>query len=119
MTIKKVLTSAIIIVILHVITRQMPVVDWLRSNENNISKAYREFEIDRKRVREWDQKYDVLVANNRGQNAKRRQIGCDRSALSSDLDLKSVRNSRNREGRRWYCIEWLLDRKVDTNSPGA
>jgi len=34
------------------------VVDWLRKNERNVSKTARGFEIDRKRVREWDKNYE-------------------------------------------------------------
>ena len=63
-------------------------VDWLRKNDRNVSNTAREFEIDRKRVREWDKNYDKLLENKAGQSAKKRKIGCGRKPLSSDLDVK-------------------------------
>ena len=64
------------------------VVDWLRRNQRNVSLAAREFSIDRKRVREWDQKYDLLQKSNKGVAAKRRKISICRSALHPELDVK-------------------------------
>ena len=64
------------------------VVDWLRRNDRNVSKTAREFEIDRKRVREWDNNYAKLLENKTGQSAKKRKIGCGRKPLSFDLDVK-------------------------------
>ena len=63
-------------------------VDWLRKNDRNVSKTAREFEIDRKRVREWDKNHDKLLENKTGQLAKKRKIGCGRKPLSVDLDVK-------------------------------
>ena len=62
--------------------------DWLRRNQRNISKTSCEFNIDRKRVREWDQKYDFLKQHNKGSSAKRRKLYCGRTPLSADLDTK-------------------------------
>ena len=45
---------------------KIPVVDWLRKNNRNVSKTAREFEIDRKRVQEWDKNYDKLLENKVG-----------------------------------------------------
>ena len=42
----------------HTVDFKIMVVHW---NEHNISKAAREFEVNRKRVREWEQKYDATV----------------------------------------------------------
>ena len=64
------------------------VVDWLRKNDRNVSKTAQKFEIDRKRVREWDKNYDKLLENKTGQLAKKRKIGCGRKPLSVDLDVK-------------------------------
>ena len=64
------------------------VVDWLRKNEGNISKAAREFDVDRKRVREWNEKYDQLKTHHVGQRAKRRKIGSGRTHISADLDQR-------------------------------
>ena len=78
------------------------VVDWLRKNDCNVSKAAREFEVDRKRVREWNQKYEVLKSNSVGSKAKRRKIGeCGRNPLSTDLDLHVFRylEEERAEGR--------------------
>ena len=81
------------------------VVDWLRKNDCNVSKAAREFEVDRKRVREWNQKYEILKSNSVGSKAKRRKIGeCGRNPLSTDLDLHVFRyleeESRGKSGHQ-------------------
>ena len=65
------------------------VVDWLRKNEGNISKAAREFDVDRKRVREWNEKYDQLKTHHVGQRAKWRK--CKNSTY------KCVDRSRHNE----------------------
>ena len=83
------------------------VVVWLRKNDCNVSKAAREFEVDRKRVREWNQKYKVLKSNSVGSKAKRRKIGeCGRNPLSTDLDLHVFR----------YLEEERAEGRVVTNS---
>ena len=64
---------------------KMLVVDWLRKNDRNVSKTAREFEVDRKRVREWDKNYDKLVENKVGRCAKKRKIGCGRKPLSFEV----------------------------------
>ena len=51
------------------------VVNWLRTNDHSISLASREFSIDRKRIREWNQKYDYLKQHNHGTLAKKRRLG--------------------------------------------
>ena len=63
-------------------------VDWLHRNDHNIHKAAREFNIDRKRVREWDQKYNELQRMNVGANAKRRKLNTGRTPLSPELDQR-------------------------------
>ena len=62
--------------------------DWLHRNDHNIHKAAREFNIDRKRVREWDQKYNELQRMNVGANAKRRKLNTGRTPLSPELDQR-------------------------------
>ena len=46
------------------------VVDWLHRNDRSICQAAREFNIDRKRVREWDQKYNELQRMSVGAKAE-------------------------------------------------
>lgn len=47
----------------------------------------REFNVDRKRVREWES-YDTLLEHSVGKESKQRRIGSGRGPLSSDLDQK-------------------------------
>ena len=47
------------------------IVDWLRAHQRNLSQTSREFGIDRKRIREWDQKYTFLKQHNKGAAAKK------------------------------------------------
>ena len=44
--------------------------------------------IDRKRVQEWDQKYNELQRMNIGANAKRRKLNMGRTPLSPELDQR-------------------------------
>ena len=53
-----------------------------------MSKTAREFEIDRNRIREWDNNYAKLLENKTGQSAKERKIGCGRKSLSFNRDVK-------------------------------
>ena len=64
------------------------VVNWLRAHEQNISLTSREFGVDRKRVREWDQKYDYLQQHNKGTSAKKQRLGGGRCSMSKELDDK-------------------------------
>ena len=83
---------------------KIKVVDWLRKNDCNVSKAAREFEVDRKRVRE---KYEVLKGNSVGSKAKCCKIGeCGRNPLSTDQDLHVFR----------YLEEERAEGRVVTNS---
>ena len=64
------------------------IVDWLRAHQRNLSQTSREFGIDRKRIREWDQKYTFLKQHNKGAAAKKQRLGGGRSPLSKELDEK-------------------------------
>lgn len=64
------------------------VVDWLRAHQRNLTQTSREFGVDRKRIREWDQKYTFLKQHNKGAAAKKQRLGGGRSPLSKELDEK-------------------------------
>ena len=64
------------------------IVQWHRKNGGNISRTAREFNVDRKRVREWERGYDNLLQHNVGKERKRRRIGSGRGPRSTDLDQK-------------------------------
>lgn len=72
------------------------VVDWLRRNDGCIHKAAREFNIDRKRVREWDRKYNELQRMNVGAKAKRRKLCTGRFHLSWINDCSSSLRKKDR-----------------------
>ena len=67
---------------------KLSVIDWQRKNQASIHQTASEYSIDRKRVREWSQKYTLLRANAGGTKKKRRKINGGRPPASVDLDLK-------------------------------
>ena len=67
---------------------KLMIVQWHRRNGSNVSRTAREFHVDRKRVRDWEGRYESLLQHNRGKEKKRRRIGSGRVPLSSELDQK-------------------------------
>jgi transposase-like protein len=64
------------------------IVQWHRRNRKNVSKTAREFDIDRKRARGWDSRYECLLEHNVGKEKKRIRIGSGRPPHSINLDQK-------------------------------
>ena len=64
------------------------VVEWLHRNDHNIHRAAREFNINRKLVREWNKKYNDLLRMNVGASSKRRRLNSGRTPLSVELDQR-------------------------------
>ena len=60
------------------------VVHWVRENEATYHGAARHFSIDRKRIREWMDKYDEFKRG--GAQGKRRRLTTSRSPLFPDLE---------------------------------
>lgn len=61
----------------YTIQNKVDIVEWHRKNGTNVSKTARHFEVDRKRVREWNMKYQVLVQQCHGKTKMRRTMVLD------------------------------------------
>lgn len=65
----------------------MEVVEWLRiAGMQNISATATKYAVDRKRVREWYQKYDQLLDTNIGKGKKKRKLHTGGPLCSQQLD---------------------------------
>ena len=60
-------------------------VEWRRMNGENCSLTARAFGVDRKRIREWEGKYDSMVSMCHGKSKKKRKLHLGR-CVSSALD---------------------------------
>ena len=67
---------------------KVSVVEWTRKNKASLRAASREFNVDRKRVRDWTQKYDELKGKCAGAPGKRRKLSTGRPPISTDLDQR-------------------------------
>ena len=56
----------------YTVAQKLEVVQWANENGKNISKTSREWNIDRKRIREW-LKEEVLLENTAPEDKKRRR----------------------------------------------
>lgn len=70
----------------YTIQKKVEVVEWHRKNGANVSKTARHFEVDRKRVREWNTSYQVLLQQCHGTNKLKRAIGRGRPVFSEEID---------------------------------
>ncbi|KAM7297491.1 uncharacterized protein ISCGN_022642 [Ixodes scapularis] len=70
----------------YTIQKEVEVVEWHRKNGANVSKTARHFEVDRKRVREWNTSYQVLLQQCHGTNKLKRAIGRGRPVFSEEID---------------------------------
>ena len=71
----------------YTVSFKVSVVEWQRKNEASIHRTAKYFSIDRKRVREWCQKYSLLKGQTSGAPGKRRRL-CWGKPLSVELDQK-------------------------------
>ena len=67
---------------------KLMIVEWHRKNGRNVSQTARKFNIDRKRVRDWESQYDMLFQRSVDKDKKQRRLGSGRVPLSGDLDQK-------------------------------
>ena len=63
-------------------------ITWHRQHGRNVLKTAREFEVDRKRIREWNSKYENLMKLNHGTSKKKRKIHLGAAVASQDLDSR-------------------------------
>ena len=71
----------------YTVEEKILVVNWHRANGNSVSKTSREFSVDRKRVREWNNSYETLQLNNVGADKKRRKLHDGRELISAEVDI--------------------------------
>ena len=65
---------------------KLEVLKWHKDHGSNISLTARNFSVDRKRVREWNNNEETLMMNNSGKDSKRRRIGGGSAPQSEELD---------------------------------
>ena len=61
-------------------------VKWHRLHGRNVSQTAREFEVDRKRIREWERNFDELAKHDVGASKKKRKLHQGREVASKELD---------------------------------
>ena len=57
-------------------------ITWPRQHGRNVSKTAREFEVDPKRIREWNSKYEDLIKLNRGTSKKCKNLSRGRCSVT-------------------------------------
>ena len=65
---------------------KVSVIDWHLAHRENISQTAREFEVDRKRVREWLANADKLRQHCHGRGKRMRRLHPGKAVLCEDLD---------------------------------
>lgn len=70
----------------YTISRKVEVIDWHRASGKNVSRTSRHFKIDRKRIREWDSKYDMLKHQDYGKQKMKRKLTDGGPVFSEELD---------------------------------
>ncbi|KAH9363358.1 hypothetical protein HPB48_006464 [Haemaphysalis longicornis] len=70
----------------YTVKRQLKVLDWHRKNGRNVHLTYCVFKLDRKKVREWDKKYEVLLQQNFGKSKVRHKLSSGAPIFSEELN---------------------------------
>ena len=66
---------------------KLSVIKWHKEKGESIRKTAREYQIDRKRIREWLKQEDELNSNSRGSDAKKRRISHGGEVISHEVDF--------------------------------
>ncbi|KAH7983192.1 hypothetical protein HPB52_010010 [Rhipicephalus sanguineus] len=70
----------------YTVKKKIEVVEWHRQAGRNVHATARHFSIDRKRVREWDKKFDSLLQQNFGTAKLRRKLSNGAPVFSEEVD---------------------------------
>lgn len=70
----------------YMVAKKIKVVQWHRQAGRNVHETSRRFNIDRKRIREWDGKYESLLKQNFGKSKLRRKLSNGAPVFSEELD---------------------------------
>ncbi|KAH7949423.1 hypothetical protein HPB49_009546 [Dermacentor silvarum] len=88
----------------HIVARKIEVVKWHRALGNNVSCTSRHFKIDRKRICEWDSKYDTLKHLNYGKQKMKCKLTDGGPIFNEELDnalLDYLEMKRNKMLATW------------------
>ncbi|KAH7969542.1 hypothetical protein HPB52_019318 [Rhipicephalus sanguineus] len=70
----------------YTVAKKIEVVQWHRQAGRNAHTTSRHFNIDRRRIREWDNKYVALLQQNFGKSKSRRKLSNGATVLSEEVD---------------------------------
>ncbi|EEC19039.1 hypothetical protein IscW_ISCW014223 [Ixodes scapularis] len=70
----------------YTVSKKIEVVDWHWASGGNVSRTSRHFNIDRKRIRKWDSKYETLKQHNYGKQKMRRKFTNGVPVFSEEVD---------------------------------
>lgn len=70
----------------YTIEKKVQVVEWHRKNGSNVSKTAHHFKVDRRRVREWNTRYQLLLQQCHGKNKLKRAMSNGRPVFSEEVD---------------------------------
>jgi hypothetical protein len=82
----------------YTVTFKLEAIAWHRAHGGNVSRTAKEYNVDRKRIREWLENEDLLESNRRGKDAKKRRIGAGSSPISIDLEIE--------------ILDWFLEERA-------
>ena len=96
----------------YTVNFKVSVVKWTRKNEASLHAAATGFNVDRKRVRDWTQKYDELKGKCAGAPGKWRKLSTGRPPISTDLDQRVLEFLEEERGEGRPVSNACLQAKV-------
>ncbi|KAH7950916.1 hypothetical protein HPB52_003124 [Rhipicephalus sanguineus] len=93
----------------YTIAKKIEVVQWHRQAGRNVHETSRHFNIDRKRIREWDGKYESLLQQNFGKSKLRRKLSNGAPVFSEELDdalFEFFERERSAGRAEWLSRVW-------------
>ncbi|KAH6946969.1 hypothetical protein HPB50_016264 [Hyalomma asiaticum] len=70
----------------YTVAKKIEVVQWHRQAGRNVHETSRHFNIDQKRIREWDGKFESLLQQNFGKSKLRRKLSNGAPVFSEEVD---------------------------------
>ncbi|KAH6929088.1 hypothetical protein HPB50_023386 [Hyalomma asiaticum] len=70
----------------YTVKKKIEVVEWHRHNGKNVHATARHFNLDRKRTREWEKKYETLLQQNFGKAKLQRKLSNGAPVFSEEVD---------------------------------
>ncbi|KAH6932007.1 hypothetical protein HPB50_002441 [Hyalomma asiaticum] len=72
--------------IYRMVKKKIEVVEWHRHNGKNVHATARHFNLDRKRIREWEKKYEISLQQNFGKAKLRQKLSNGAPVFSEEVD---------------------------------